>query len=72
MAMPAWIPETWNRLSEDHQKQIADFMQFLLSKQERECNSPTTEKRKLGLLADRFEFIADDFDAPIDDFKEYL
>ena len=70
MSMPAWVPETWNRLSEDHQKQIADFMQFLLSKQE---SVPShTEKRKLGILADRFEFIADDFDAPIDDFKEYM
>ena len=27
MAMPAWIPEAWNRLNEDNQKQIADYME---------------------------------------------
>ena len=72
MAMPSWIPETWNRLSEDNQKQIADFMQFLLSRQEDKQASPESRKRKLGILADRFEFISDDFNAPIDDLREYM
>ena len=72
MAMPAWIPEAWNRLNEDNQKQIADYMEFLLSRQGDAVMAPKNEKRKLGLLADRFEFIADDFDAPLEDFKEYM
>ena len=71
MAMPAWIPEVWNRLNEDNQKQIADYMEFLLSRQA-DAVKAKDEKRKLGLLADRFEFIADDFDAPLEDFKEYM
>ena len=71
MAMPAWIPEAWNRLNEDNQKQIADYMEFLLSRQS-DAVKAKDEKRKLGLLADRFEFIADDFDAPLEDFKEYM
>lgn len=71
MAMPAWIPEAWNRLNEDNQKQIADYMEFLLSRQG-DAVKAKNEKRKLGLLANRFEFIADDFDAPLEDFKEYM
>jgi hypothetical protein len=32
MAMPAWIPEAWVQLSEEEQKSVIDFMDFLLSR----------------------------------------
>lgn len=71
MAMPAWLPEAWNRLSADNQKQASDYLQYLLSQQEKDEQSKL-KKRKLGLLANRFVFMADDFNEPLAEFKEYM
>ena len=71
MAMPAWIPEAWGKLTADNQRQAGDFLQFLLSQQEKEARSKPG-KRRLGVLADRFIAMADDFDEPLEDFKEYM
>ena len=67
MAMPAWVPDAWNRLSEDNQKQVGSFMQFLLSQQDSAAPDTRAKKRKLGSLANRFEFITDDFNDPIEE-----
>lgn len=72
MAMPTWVPDAWNRLSEDNQKQVGSFMQFLLSQQDSAMPDTRAKERRLGSLADRFEFIADDFNDPIDEFREYM
>ena len=72
MAMPAWVPEAWAQLNEDNQRQAGTFLKFLLSQQAMEEQPAQPPKRKLGLLADRFEFIAEDFDAPLKDFEEYM
>ena len=71
MAMPAWIPEAWGKLTADNQRQAGDFLRFLLSQQEKEKPSKPG-KRQLGMLADRFVSMADDFDEPLEDFKEYM
>ena len=71
MAMPAWVPEAWARLNEDNQRQAGSFLKFLLAQQDQE-QSAKAPKRRLGLLADRFEYIAEDFDAPLKDFEEYM
>ncbi len=72
MAMPAWIPEAWNRLSADNQRQVGSFMRFLLTQQDEAEARVTAPKRKLGPLSDRFEYIAPDFDAPLEEFEEYM
>ena len=47
-------------------------MQFLLSQQDSAMPDTRAKERRLGSLADRFEFIADDFNDPIDEFREYM
>ncbi len=41
------------------------FLQFQVSKS-------NSKERKLGILSDRFEYISDDFDAPLKEFQEYM
>ncbi len=69
MALPAWVVEKWDQLSRENQDQARDYIERLLHQQNSEAKNPM---RKLGPLKDRFEFIADDFNAPIDDFREYM
>ena len=70
--MPAWIPEAWNRLNANNQKQLGDYLQALLSQQEGNVTPMPVPKRKLGALSERFEFMSADFNDPIDDFREYM
>ena len=58
-----------NSLPEDLRKQVADFVEFLLARGKK----PETQKKKrvAGLMKGQIH-IADDFDAPLDDFKEYM
>ena len=74
MAMPSWLPEAWSKLNADNQKQASNFLQFLLSQQngEAEIQKTPRKERRLGILADRFISMSDDFNEPIEDFKEYL
>ncbi len=69
MALPAWVVEKWEQLSRENQAQARDYIEQLLYQQSRKAEAST---RKLGPLKDRFEFIADDFNAPIDEFQEYM
>jgi len=55
-------------LPADLKKEADDFIEFLLSKQEKR-ESPA--KRPLGLAKGLIE-MSDDFDEPLDDFKEYM
>jgi len=55
------------RLSPPLKKEADDFIEFLLSKKERDDSRP---KRPLGLAKGLIE-MNDDFDDPLDDFKEY-
>ena len=43
------------------------YLQYQYSQEEKQQG-----KRKLGILADKFHYIADDFDETPEDFKEYL
>ncbi|HRQ85632.1 MAG TPA: DUF2281 domain-containing protein [Flavobacteriales bacterium] len=58
-----------NSLPEDVRKQVSDFIEFLLARK----GKPETprKKRVAGLMKGEIH-IADDFDAPLDDFKEYM
>ena len=69
MAMPEVMLKDWELLNEQNQRQTLAFMRFLLSQQEEDRADPP---RRLGALAHRFKGIADDFDAPLPEFKEYM
>lgn len=56
-------------LPEDLQKQVQDFVEFLL--QRKKIAPKAGKKRVAGLMKGQIH-IADDFDAPLDDFKEYM
>jgi hypothetical protein len=57
-----------NRLPVSKQEEVSDFIDFLLSKQEKE---PLAKTPVFGCAKGRFQ-MADDFNAPLEDFKEYM
>lgn len=58
-----------NSLPEDMRRQVADFIEFLLARKGR--SEPPKKKRIAGLMKGEIH-IMNDFDAPLDDFKEYM
>ena len=63
-------------LPEDVRKQVLDFIEFLMRRKEdrplpEEKPTPKKLKHTPG-LAKGMITIPDDFDAPLDDFKEYM
>jgi len=55
-------------LPDELKHQVADFIQFLTNKKKPEKSS---KKPKFGCAKGQFT-IAPDFDAPLEDFKEYM
>ena len=64
----------WRMLSPSNQKQASDFVDFLLSRQQQsaEFSPKSRPELQLGIWKDEPFYISDDFDAPLDDFKEYM
>ena len=58
-------------LPKDLQQEVVDFMEFLQTKRTK-TSSSTIPKRKAGLRKDLIQYMADDFDAPLDDMKDYM
>ncbi len=58
-----------NSLPEDLRNQVIEFIEFLAAR--RKQPEPSKKKRIAGLMKGEIH-IADDFDAPLDDFKEYM
>ena len=71
MAMPAWVPEAWGRLNADNQKQIGNFLQFLLSQQEAEDAKPKKSRVQYDVLRSKIK-VYDNFDDPLPEFEEYM
>ena len=71
MAMPESLMQEWDRLSEQNRVQARSYIRLLLDQQE-QAEPRVHPMRKLGILADRFHGIADDFNDPLPDFKEYM
>ncbi len=61
------ILEKINTLPIELQKEVEDFKDFLKSK----VDLKKADKRKLGLLKGKIK-MSDDFDEPLDEFKEYM
>ena len=62
-------------LPEDLKKQVLDFVAFLKQKAKTAAKQPKPEKRKerkAGIAKGYFSKMADDFDEPLEDFKEYM
>jgi len=64
-------------LPEDVHKQVLDFIAFLMERHqnmpasEEEFEAPQIKKRPIGLMKGQIR-MSDDFDAPLDVFKDYM
>jgi len=55
-----------------YQQEVEDFIDFILSKKRKSLTSAVhTPQRKIGLLKGKLQ-MSDDFDEPLDDFKDYM
>lgn len=68
------LMDKWRSLNPANQKQAADFVDFLLIRQQKEAQALPNNKQAihLGVWKDMPCYISDDFDDPLDDFKEYM
>lgn len=64
-----WLQD-FETLPPEKQAEVIDFIQFLKSKQVQQAQ-PQQEKRPFGVLQGEV-WMSDDFDAPIEDFAEYM
>jgi hypothetical protein len=55
-------------LPEDLRQEVTDFIEFLLTKRKK---SRKVRERQFG-IAPGFITISDDFDEPLEDFREYM
>lgn len=64
------------QMPDDVKKQVNDFIDFILSKKEKESKlneikDNEANKRPFGILKGKIK-MADDFDEPSENFKEYM
>lgn len=63
-------------LPKDLQKQVEDFIQSLLAKNQKETDNSEEQKtpvyRKAGTMKGLVLYMSDDFDEPLEDFNEYM
>ena len=72
MAMPAWIPEAWSKLSEEQQKEAGDFLRLLLdSSKDKNLRNPDHRGFPFGILKGKIR-VADNFDDPLPGLEEYM
>jgi len=57
-----------NSLPENLKEEVQDFVDFLLAKSEKDIGK---KPRIFGCMKGKIK-MADDFDAPLEDFKEYM
>jgi len=55
------------KLPPDSKKEVEDLVETLAIKSRKEARAP----REFGSLKDFITYMADDFDAPLEDFKDY-
>ncbi|MEW6496357.1 MAG: DUF2281 domain-containing protein [Cyanobacteriota bacterium] len=65
--------ETLNKLPESLQQEVLHYAEFLAEKYAKQSQEeqPQKKKRKAGLLKGKI-WMADDFDEPLEDFKDYM
>jgi hypothetical protein len=67
----ALLIEKFEQLSPDAQSQIEQNIQELLEK-ENKISTARKPRAQFGDLKGFVKYIADDFDAPLEDFKDYM
>jgi hypothetical protein len=60
-----------SKLPEDLLKSASDYIDFLLLKAGNDRNNEKLHQRKFGALKGKL-WIADDFNAPLDELKDYM
>lgn len=60
-----------NRLPDDLKREAVDFIDFLTEKYEKKTRTPGRKGRTYGSGRGLF-VIPDDFDEPLEDFKDYM
>lgn len=58
-------------LPKNFQVEVADFIDFLIFKAKKEKKSSKETKSKFGIAKGMF-VMSPDFDAPLEDFKDYM
>jgi hypothetical protein len=74
MSVEAAIAQAQAQLPEDLKKEVLNYTTYLLSKQTDEHREETTpaKKRRSGILEGMFVLpLPDDFDQPLEDFRDY-
>ena len=71
IAMPEALVQQWDQLNEQNRKQAQSYIRLLLDQQEQETPR-IYPARKLGVFADRFHGISDDFNEPLPDFNSTI
>lgn len=65
--------QLFHTLSEDLQKQVIVFIEFLANqKGNQEISVSSKAKRKPGLRKGFVKYMSEDFNAPIEDLKDYM
>lgn len=59
-----------SKLPENLKEEVGNYIDFLLQKQIEE--ELPKKPLKFGMMKDTFIMVSDDFDEPLDDFKEYM
>lgn len=62
------------QLPKDLRKQVEDYIEFLMQKYQKKQKDSSKDNPRLsayGLYAGKIQ-MSDDFDAPLDDFQEYM
>lgn len=65
---PHQLIEKVKKIPPAYQQEVEDFIDFILEKKVSKSDKP---KRKLGLLKGKLKMDSN-FDAPLDDFKDYM
>jgi len=60
--------EIFQRLPADKQSQAIDFLEWLEAKNQK----PAQTVQRVGSMKGLVEYISEDFDAPLEDFAEYM
>ncbi|MCU0444877.1 MAG: DUF2281 domain-containing protein [Microscillaceae bacterium] len=68
MLVDEQIQKELAQLPQNLKIEVLDFVLFLQSKQPKKAKKP----RQAGTMPNLVKYMADDFDAPLDDLKEYM
>ena len=74
MAFDVLARDMFETLSTEQQAEVVDFILFLSTRQNKAHDSQMSEGGffPFDCLAGGLNYISDDFDAPLDDFEEYM